>query len=813
MRHTAAILVGLLAVGPLFGAPSVPPVDGVVVSIRSEAEKKGEELRCYRLKDGKAVATTTLYRADDRIISACVSPFGDRVAFIQPGGTVAMVGIDGTGLAELVDDALWVQWPAGDGGRWIYYIDAADKATLRRVNVTTRKSEKLVTFDRTIESAALSQDASPTAGWLLFPGGDSGAYAALYPMARGTGLTFAVPEWWQLTGSAGQRLSISPDGTSFGMLAPDGTFLVVGIPPYDDSPVGYRLDAVRYRNRPATWFREVDWRFSNVADPHSLKQAVRVEEQLGLKQALFVQPVWSVNHPGWVLFARQNYAQAPDAAQKPVSSDLVLWDVAAGAHHGIPSHDNVTENAAGAFERPVGFWQWLPAELSLGCYRGKAPFTVAFAADRIREEMTWDFGDGSPRAKGRTVEHTFTRAGHFHVVAEKGAWAKPLLQHVKDPTDGLYVGDVTVLPPGPPEAQVTYVDATHLLVTFSEPVQAKDAQVSLDGKTKVERWTLDAGGRHMSVQLAVPLSGHGKLRLTGFFDLAQKPVPLQSDTLAIAAPAWPADRAGLVFVWEDAARCSAVVTRGDGLIRRLELFHDGPGSGIDARGRLQTANGSFRTNLRLQNQIGTADLADVILNSTFSFECTFQPDNLTQQALRQPPRVVSIGSHRPYVSLFMIGQQANRLLVSIKTDDNWTEDMGQVLDEKLNPPLKPEQRKGTGPYFYGHGPWVEVATLTDTRPHHLVVTYKPGLMTTYLDGRKVYETDRVTGQLNWGWGMLVLGGHHGLSGGSAGWQGSMEGVAMYNRLLDADEVRRNAETCSRKAQARDAQAAAPKGAK
>jgi len=125
-------------------------------------------------------------------------------------------------------------------------------------------------------------------------------------------------------------------------------------------------------------------------------------------------------------------------------------------------------------------------------------------------------------------------------------------------------------------------------------------------------------------------------------------------------------------------------------------------------------------------------------------------------------------------------------------------DMGQPLHGDGFKHPKPEEREGFGPYFYGHGPWVEVATLKDTRTRHLVVTYQPGRMLTYLDGEKVYDTDRVTGPLNWGWGMLVLGGHHGLSGSSDYWHGIMEGVALYSRVLPPDEIKRNYQTYARK---------------
>ena len=43
-----------------------------------------------------------------------------------------------------------------------------------------------------------------------FGGSVALTYAALYPMARGSGSTWAVPEWWQLSMNPNQRLTISP---------------------------------------------------------------------------------------------------------------------------------------------------------------------------------------------------------------------------------------------------------------------------------------------------------------------------------------------------------------------------------------------------------------------------------------------------------------------------------------------------------------------------------------------------------------------------------------------------------------------------
>ena len=95
-----------------------------------------------------------------------------------------------------------------------------------------------------------------------------------------------------------------------------------------------------------------------------------------------------------------------------------------------------------------------------------------------------------------------------------------------------------------------------------------------------------------------------------------------------------------------------------------------------------------------------------------------------------------------------------------------------------------------------------MAQLKDLEAHHLVVTYRPGEMIVYLDGREAFRTDRVTGDLDWGMGWMMFGTHHGLSGGSQSWHGSLEGVALYSRVLDAKEVARNAEVYAKKTKTR-----------
>lgn len=127
-------------------------------------------------------------------------------------------------------------------------------------------------------------------------------YACVYPMARGTGDLFAVPQWYVL---GKDPLAISCDGTTFANTGRDGSLLLIGIPPQDFAPSGYRLD------------------------PFMLKRAINVAAELGAGQTLFDQPAWSVDSVGWVVLARNNYAEPPEPDKKlsPVSSDIVLFDV------------------------------------------------------------------------------------------------------------------------------------------------------------------------------------------------------------------------------------------------------------------------------------------------------------------------------------------------------------------------------------------------------------------------------------------------------------------------------------------------------
>jgi hypothetical protein len=85
-------------------------------------------------------------------------------------------------------------------------------------------------------------------------------------------------------------------------------------------------------------------------------------------------------------------------------------------------------------------------------------------------------------------------------------------------------------------------------------------------------------------------------------------------------------------------------------------------------------------------------------------------------------------------------------------------------------------------------PWIPLAELAPGRPVSLAVTFEPGELTVYRDGLPVVVSTAAQGGLaGWRPGPLVFGGE-----GTGGWTGTLEGVALYDRVLTAEEVRADA---------------------
>jgi hypothetical protein len=89
----------------------------------------------------------------------------------------------------------------------------------------------------------------------------------------------------------------------------------------------------------------------------------------------------------------------------------------------------------------------------------------------------------------------------------------------------------------------------------------------------------------------------------------------------------------------------------------------------------------------------------------------------------------------------------------------------------------------------------ELATLPDTRPHHVIVSFAPKRLAFYFDGKKVKEIDPLILEQaahfsNTGHPMY-FGGYH-FHDSRTVWRGQFEYLAFYNRFIEEDEAAKNA---------------------
>lgn len=649
-------------------------VDGVAIGLHSEAAGRPATLMRYEIREGKVVGSRAL--CWETAAAACIGPWGDRVAFGKLDGTICVVSIKGGAVMELGKGAAaasGLQWPASDGGEWIYYLADGADGLLRRVHVQRKTDEGVVRSNRAVKGAfALSPDARADFGRFIATLDDA---VLVYDLGRGDGDLFNC---MRVAGGGGA--SVSPDASLF--TAYDADSGVLGL-----------VDMTGQR-----------------------------QGEMKLDSAVWGDFRWSVNSVDWIAATR--------------GRDVVLLDWQ------NQKQIAVTTNREGGLDRAVGFWETTEATRgSLGFYRGETPFTVEIADARLHDGAAWDFGDEA-KASGRAGRHTYAAEGTYAILVKDG--------------ERTYEAQVTVVKRQAPTAIARRVNARCLAVDFDEAVQATAPTLSLASGMKVEGWSLNETGRRMTLRLASPLaSAADRLRIAGVTDRAQEPNAVEERAIEVAAAsaaAWPVDRAGLVFLWEDAKALNAVWDEGAKAIRAFAVGRDRGSAGIDRDGRMRLDGGRMRTGF------GSRSLGSVVKANAFSLEMTVQAARVSQGASGAvAATIVSCGTGDDGAWNFLLGQEGDGLVFGIRT------------------------AVGGRPEIHAIG------KVADGLPHHVCVTYSAGRLTGYIEGKKL-ESAEVGGRLEWDEGELRFGGI-----GDGAWRGRVEGVAIYDRALGADEVRRNHE--------------------
>jgi hypothetical protein len=249
------------------------------------------------------------------------------------------------------------------------------------------------------------------------------------------------------------------------------------------------------------------------------------------------------------------------------------------------------------------------------------------------------------------------------------------------------------------------------------------------------------------------------------FDRASTPNPLASAALPVAPPAWPTSPDGVLVVWTaDNHYALGAAGRYEG--RSLKLDDYGAGKlgfpALDRFGRWALPCGNDGWVQLTEGAANQAMGSAYDKTGELTIELVFATRQLRQRA------GTDINKHND-------PDGASYLVV---VGDSVAGVMVQQLDDEL-------RLKVSGQ------PAVQIGKLTDTRPHHLVVTYKPGRVQAWLDGVRTADSADIQGKAKINWSRGVSLGREAKYK-PAAWQGWIDAAAVYDRPLAEAEVKTNA---------------------
>ncbi|NQT18867.1 MAG: hypothetical protein HQ592_04120, partial [Planctomycetes bacterium] len=396
----------------------------------------------------------------------------------------------------------------------------------------------------------------------------------------------------------------------------------------------------------------------------------------------------------------------------------------------------------------------------LGYHTGEVPLTVDIPAPG-EGQWEWDFGDGE-KANALAGKRTYEKPGEYRITARQG--------------DTIVKGSARAFPAKPPAAaHVRFYDETNLAVVFDERVQLKDANISLASGTPVKSWTLDGDGINLTLELGGRIADNDALLLKGVYDRAQVPNALSDEPLPLKRPAWPTDRTDLAFLWESANKPSFQYNANakeftDTKLNNKERATYGPFGEMSLEGGILLAvdgGGGIYAKATKANQL--------------TIQALITPANAYQGWGEKPRSIINCGGGGPPSSgNFRLAQERSKLVFYLRQRS----------------PDRPAVER------------IELCNITDQAANHVIVSYQPGDLVCYLNGKQVLKTDKVNGTLNWGRPSfesgLNFGGSqvweddanpgwtvHGIGPSYPVWRGKVEGIALYARAIGPEEATAN----------------------
>lgn len=213
--------------------------------------------------------------------------------------------------------------------------------------------------------------------------------------------------------------------------------------------------------------------------------------------------------------------------------------------------------------------------------------------------------------------------------------------------------------------------------------------------------------------------------------------------------AWPGNREGLIFLWEDGRHTHQV----GGQTCRAEARGQariGPTSAMDlAAGAFvaENADGALLDACKQSNQL--------------TVEAVITPGNVTQGG---PARIVTFSTDA-LARNFTLGQERDTLIFRLRT-----------------------------PRTHTNGAQITLCKIRPGKTIHVVVSYRPDLLHCWVDGRKVLSTHAVKGDFsNWQPHHLLFGDEW---NGHRDWAGQLSNVAVYSRFISQGEAARKYVLCT-----------------
>ncbi len=210
---------------------------------------------------------------------------------------------------------------------------------------------------------------------------------------------------------------------------------------------------------------------------------------------------------------------------------------------------------------------------------------------------------------------------------------------------------------------------------------------------------------------------------------------------------WPVSSKGLVFFWEDNKNTNTFKNV-DGKTRVAQLSARG-GVRWGPDGEMHIVKGAFTPDEPFADEIRQACMD----TDELTIEAVVSPAYDHQTG---PARIISFSQGIKRRN-FTLGQENDQLVLRLQT----TETNRNGLDFTLAP-------------------------LQTNIPHHVIVSYKPGSLVCYVDGKMVSESSFEHGTFaSWKDYELIFGKEH---GSSRHWDGFLRNVAIYNRFVDQEEA-------------------------